>query len=61
LALYGLIFGAILGTIIGLTAQALMGGRRDFSSMGSIEADRYNVMADEEVAEEASRLLAGLR
>ena len=61
LALYGLIFGAILGALIGLISHALAGGRRDFSSVGAIEANRYNVMADEEVAEEASRLLAGLR
>ena len=61
LALYGLIFGAIIGAIIGVIAQALTEGRRDFSSVGGIEADRYNVMVDEEVAEEASRLLAGLR
>ena len=60
LALYGLIFGAILGAIIGLLAHALTGGQRDFSSVGGIEAGRYNVMADEEVADEASRLLAGL-
>jgi hypothetical protein len=60
LALYGLIFGAILGAIIGLLGYALSGGRRDFSSVGGIEAGRYNVMADEEVADEASRLLAGL-
>lgn len=60
LALYGLIFGAILGAIIGLLGYALSGGRRDFSSVGGIEAGRYNVMADEEVADEASRLLGGL-
>jgi hypothetical protein len=61
LVLYGLIFGAILGAIIGLLSHALTRGQRDFSSVGGIEAGRYNVMADEEVAEEASRLLAGLR
>lgn len=61
LLLYGLIFGAILGAIIGLISHAVSGGRRDFSSVGGIEAGRYNVMADEEVVEEASRLLAGLR
>jgi hypothetical protein len=60
LALYGLIFGAILGAIIGLLGYTLSGGRRDFSSVGGIEAGRYNVMADEEVADEASRLLTGL-
>lgn len=61
LVLYGLIFGAIVGAILGLAFQALSGGRRDFSSVGGIEAGRYDVMADEEVAEEASRLIAGQR
>ncbi len=55
-ALYGLIFGAILG----LVSHAATGGQRDFSSLAGMEAGRYNVVADEEVAEEASRLLAGL-
>lgn len=61
LLLYGLIFGAIVGAIIGLITHAMSGGQRDFSSVGGFEAGRYNVMADEEVAEEASRLLAALR
>jgi uncharacterized membrane protein len=60
-ALYGLVFGAIVGAILGLLFHALSGGQRDFSSVGGIEAGRYNVMVDEEVAEEASRLIAGLR
>jgi len=61
LALYGLIFGAIFGALIGLLFHALAQGQRDFSSVGGMEAGRYNVMADEEVAEEATRLLANLR
>ncbi len=61
LALYGLIFGAILGAILGLVSHALTGGQRDFSSVAGMQAGRYNVMADEEVVEEASRLLSGLR
>ena len=60
-ALYGLVFGAIVGAIMGLVFHALSGGRRDFSSVGGIEAGRYDVMVDEEVAEEASRLIAELR
>jgi hypothetical protein len=35
-----------------------LGGRRDFSSVGSMWADGYDIVADDEVAEEASRLLA---
>lgn len=61
LVLYGLIFGAILGAVLGLIFHALSGGLRDFSSVGGMEADRYDVMVDDEVAEEASRLIAELR
>ena len=61
LVLYGLVFGAILGAILGLIFYAISRGQRDFSSVGGIEAGRYNVMVDEEVAEEASRLVAGMR
>ena len=60
LALVWLIYGAIIGVIVGLIAHALSGGQRDFSSVEGIQADHYNVMVDEEVAEEASRLLAEL-
>jgi len=58
LAFYGLSFGAVLGAIIGLISHTLSGGRRDFSSVGSMRADSYDVVTDDEVAEEASRLLA---
>lgn len=61
LVLYGLVFGAVLGAIVGLISHALSGGQRDFSSVGGMEADHYNVMTDEEVAEEARRLLSELR
>lgn len=60
LALYGLVFGAIVGAIIGLISHALSGGQRDFSSVGGMQAGRYNVTADEEVAEEARRKLGEL-
>ena len=61
LVVYGLVFGLIIGAIMGLIMHALTGGKRDFSSIGGIEAGRYNVMVDEEVAEEAARLLERLR
>jgi hypothetical protein len=61
LGIVWLIYGAIIGLIVGLIGHALSGGQRDFSSIGGIQANRYNVMADEEVADEASRLLTGLR
>ncbi len=58
LALYGLIFGAIVGLIVGLLSHALSGGQRDFSSVGQMQAGRYDVVADEEVAEDALQLIA---
>lgn len=61
LAIIWLIYGAIIGLIVGLIGHALSGGQRDFSSIEGIQAGRYNVMVDEEVADEASELLAGLR
>ncbi len=58
LAFYGLIFGAIVGALFGLLFYAFSGGRRDFTSVGSIRAQRYEIMVDSEVANEAERLLA---
>jgi len=56
LALYGLIFGALFGVLL----HAAQGGRRDFASVRSMEPSRYDVVADEDVADEAVRLVAGL-
>lgn len=55
--LYGLVAGAIIGAIFSLISYALSGGRRDFSSVSGIQADRYNVQVDAEVANEATQLL----
>jgi hypothetical protein len=60
LALYGLIFGAIVGAILGLIGYALMGGQRDFTSISGMAAERYNVMVDSGMADEATRTLSGL-
>jgi hypothetical protein len=57
LALDGLWFGAIVGALSGLLAHALSGGRRDFASIGSMVADKFEVQVDEDVAEEARRLI----
>jgi hypothetical protein len=58
LALWGVVIGAVVGAILGMIGHALSGGRRDFSSIGGVEATRYDVMADPQVADEAVRLLA---
>jgi uncharacterized membrane protein len=57
LALWGLLIGAVVGALMGLLAHALTRGRRDFASVGSIQADRYEVMVDEDAADEATRIL----
>jgi hypothetical protein len=58
LAVYGLIFGAIVGALLGLLLYAMTGGRRDFASVSGMQANRYDLMVDEEVADEAAGLLA---
>ncbi len=58
LALYGLVFGALAGAVLGFAAHAATGGRRDFSSMTGIAATRYEVLVDPAAAGEAERLLA---
>src|SRR5687768_9923487 len=60
LILDGLWFGALAGALFGLLAHALTGGRRDFSSVGGMQAEHYDVLVDEEVADDAARLLGGL-
>lgn len=58
--LYALIVGAIIGAIFGAIGYAVSGGRRDFTSMSGMQADRYVVMADTEVADQAQTLLNSL-
>jgi hypothetical protein len=58
LAIYGLVFGAIVGALIGLIFHAIQGGRRDFSSVRAMVPSRYELVADAEVADEATRMLA---
>lgn len=56
-ALSVLLFGALLGAAFGTVFHALSGGGRDLASVGGMRADIYGVVADEEVAEAASRRL----
>jgi heat induced stress protein YflT len=59
LALWGVLVGAVLGAILGAIGHALLGGRRDFASVGAMRARRFDLVVDESVADEAARLLAG--
>jgi len=58
LALYGLVIGAVIGAVLGLVMHALQRGRRDFDAVAMMVPSRYEVVADEAVADEAGRLLA---
>ena len=61
LLLYSVVVGGLFGCTIGLFAYALSSdGQRDFVSDTSIEADHYEIQADDAVAEEAKRLLASM-
>lgn len=55
--LYGLVIGAILGAVLGAVLHAATGGERDFTSTPAMQADRYDVMVDADVADRASELL----
>ena len=57
LALYGALIGAVIGGIVGAASHGFSRGRRDFSSIGAIEAGNYVVLADAEVREEATERL----
>ncbi|MEV4642734.1 general stress protein [Actinoplanes sp. NPDC049548] len=56
----GLLIGAIWGAVFGAIAQAMTGGRRDFSSRSSLQAAQYAVIADADVADDARQLLTRL-
>jgi hypothetical protein len=58
LALYGLIIGAVIGAVLGLIMHAMQHGRRDFDAVSMMVPSRYEVLVDDEVADEAARLLA---
>ena len=57
LLVYALAAGAIFGAILGALAHSALGGRRDFASSRTMEAERYEVQVHETVAEEAQRLI----
>jgi hypothetical protein len=56
--LYGLVAGAIFGAIFGALSQAMQGGRRDFASVQTMQAERYELQVDQEVSARAKQLLA---
>ena len=57
LMLYGLVVGALFGAALGAGLHLATGGTRDFSSVPGMEAERYEVVVDEDVADRAAELL----
>ena len=60
LVLYGLVAGAILGAVIGAASHAATRGRRDFASVGGMQAGRYDIVVEAGVADRAEELLRAL-
>ncbi|QPK83978.1 magnesium transporter [Corynebacterium qintianiae] len=56
--LWSIIIGAIFGLIFAAVGYALSGGKRDFSSMTTIVAGRYDVLCDANTAPQARDLIA---
>ncbi|MEH1127160.1 general stress protein [Micromonospora sp. CPCC 206061] len=61
LAASGALIGAFIGTALGLLVHAMTDGRRDFSSVGTVQADRYDLQVDTRYADQAARVLAADR
>ena len=57
LVLYGLVTGAIVGALLGAIAHAATGGTRDFASVAGMQADRYEVVVDDDLADRAAGIL----
>jgi hypothetical protein len=58
--LTGVAFGAVWGAIFGAVAHAATRGRRDFSSVSSLQAREYAVNADTDYADQARQVLTRL-
>jgi hypothetical protein len=61
LMLYGLVAGAGMGALLGAATHAAAGGTRDFASVAAMEAERYEILVDDEVADRAAALLRSPR
>jgi hypothetical protein len=57
---YGLIAGLIFGASFGAIGQAMQRGRRDFASVRSMQAEKYELQVDHEVSANAKQLLLEL-
>jgi hypothetical protein len=57
LLLWGLVLGAVWGAVFGFVGHSVTRGRRDFSSVQKLEAERWDVMVDAEHLLRAQTLL----
>jgi hypothetical protein len=57
---YAVVAGAVFGAIFGAVGHAALGGRRDFASTQTTEAERYELQVDHTVADEAQRLIEAM-
>jgi hypothetical protein len=55
--LYSVALGVIVGAAFGAVGHAATGGKRDFSSVAQMQAERYDVQVDTDVADRAAVLL----
>ena len=53
MAAYGIVLGAVLGVVVSLITHWGSSGRRNFSSVASVQADRYVLLCDAELAARA--------
>jgi hypothetical protein len=61
LAVNGAVLGAVVGVAVGLLGYGLTRGRRRFTSVGGLRAERYDLTVDTADADRAVRLLRGDR
>lgn len=57
LMLLGLVYGAAFGIVFGLISYAFTRGRRDFVSRQQLQANRYDVLCEQEVIGQARQIL----
>jgi uncharacterized membrane protein len=55
---YGMLVGVVFGALIGLISHTIQGGRRDFESISTTRAERYELQVDDAFADRAEQLLA---
>ncbi len=58
IVLYWIVVGAVFGLVFALVVYALSGGRRNFTSVVGMQADRYEVLVDEPYIDDVLRRLA---